>query len=434
MYRTKGGRRELPALHYAAEVGDEAEVYRILMGWSVESSTSKHMRDVGENDKQRGMNPLHYAAKRGDEGIVLLILSYQKARFKFYSRTWQKGKRPPKNVPEATPPAKPEDPFKSLLASKSNGHGMDALHYAAACGHDGVANILLKYGADIKAECIWAGKNSMHYAAALGHVNVLSRLKSYLDSQEGTTDKPNPSRRNGGGKRELVQTTHGQISPSPTLEENSANSVPDTQQDGWSIVRSKKGSGGRRSKLNVEDNLERKATFKEMLETKSRRNGMTPLHFAASKGRDTAAKFLIECGASIEARCASGGMEPIHYAAKHGCFTTTRLLYRHNANINVISGKKGMAPLHYAAQMGHKTVVKFLCENNADSTAGCRRRQRTPLHYAAMHGHEVVVRMLVLYHPPSAPLKDDLDKTAAQYAEEEGSESMKRFLRCCYTG
>ena len=326
-YRTKGGRRELPALHYAAEVGDEAEVYRILMGWSVESSTSKHMRDVGENDKQRGMNPLHYAAKRGDEGIVLLILSYQKARFNFYSRTWQKGKRPPKNVPEATPPAKPENAFKSLLASKSSGHGMDALHYAAACGHDGVANILLKYGADIKTECVWAGKNSMHYAAALGHVKVLSRLKSYLDSQEGVTDKPNPSKRNGGGKRELVQTTHGQISPSPALEENSANSVSDTQQDGWSIVRSKKGGGRRHSKPKVEDNLERKVTFKEVLETKSRRDGMTPLHFAASKGRDTAAKFLIECGASIEARCASSGMEPIHYAAKHGCFTTTRLLY-----------------------------------------------------------------------------------------------------------
>jgi len=425
----------MPALHYAAETGNEEEVYRILKGWSVESVTSKHMRDVAENDKLRGMNPLHYAAKRGNKEIVRLILSYQKARFEFYSRTGQKGKRPPKNVPEATPPTKLEDAVKPLLASKSKDHGMDALHYAAASGHYGVAEILLEVGADIKAECSWAGKNSMHYAAALGHVSILSLLKSHLDSQKSTTDKPNTSQRNEGKRQELAQTTHGITSPSPALEKNAANSMPDAQQNGWKIVQRRRSSRGQRSKPNnLEDKPERKTTLRDMLETKSKKDGMTPLHFAAGKGKNSATKFLIECGASIGARCSWGEMEPIHYAARHGRLTTIRLLYHHNSDINAISGRKGMAPLHYAAQMGHQAVVKFLCENNADSTATCRRLKMTPLHYATRHGHEVVVRMLVLYHQPSTPLKDNRERTAAQYADEKGSESMRHFLSHYYSG
>ncbi|PWW75574.1 hypothetical protein C7212DRAFT_345518 [Tuber magnatum] len=145
-YQDKRGRKGRPALHYAAEVGDETEVERTLKGWRTESSTSRHMRDVGEKDKQHGMNLLHYAATRGSQTIVRLILSYhaERARLKFHSRKGQKGKQPPKNIPGATPPIKLEEAFKSLLASQSKEHGVDALHYVAAGGHDNVAKVLLK--------------------------------------------------------------------------------------------------------------------------------------------------------------------------------------------------------------------------------------------------------------------------------------------------
>jgi len=204
LHQAKRERRKSPALHYAAEVRDEAEVERILKDWSVERLMSKRMRDVGEKDKQNGMNPLHYAAKCGNQTIVRLILSYhaEKALLEFNSRSRREGEQPPKDFPKTGPPIKPEDAVKSLLASKSKkskGHGRDALHYAASGGHVDVARVLLEFGADIKGKCSGAGMNSMHYAAELGHVDILSLLRSHLDSQEDITNKPNSAKRSGEG-------------------------------------------------------------------------------------------------------------------------------------------------------------------------------------------------------------------------------------------
>ena len=427
--QAKRGWREIPALHYAAEVGDETEVERILKVWSVESLMSRRTRGVGEKDKQRGMNPLHYAAKRGNQTIVRLILSYQAERelLEFYSRTGQGRGQPPKNAPQTAPPIEPEDTVKSLLASKSKEHGRDALHYAAAAGHDDVARVLLEFGADIKAKCSRAGMNSMHYAAEFGHVNILSLLKSHLDSPADITDKPDSLKRNRR-KKNSHKLPMGKHSPSPAPRENIADSVSDAQPNEWKTVQSKRDRRRRHLKPNREVNPKQKATLNDMLKIKSKMYGLTPLHFAAGNGRNTAAEFLIGCGANIEAKCTWNGMEAIHYAAKHGHVTTTRLLCGHSADINAVSGRERMAPLHYAAQMGHEAVVKFLCDNNADFTSRCRWSQMTPLHFAAKHGHEVVVRMLVLYHQPSTLLKDKDRRTAIQYAEENGSESIRHFL------
>ncbi|CUS15126.1 unnamed protein product [Tuber aestivum] len=435
-YQAKRGRGGMPALHYAADIGDETEVERILKSWSVESIASKRMRNLCEKDKPHGMTPLHYAAKRGNETITRLILSYhaERARSEFNSRRRQKGKQPPKNVPGATPPIKPEDAVKSFLASKSKEHGMDALHFAAAGGHDNVAKALLGEGADIMAKCSWDGMNSMHYAALFGHVNILSLLKSYLDSQEDTTDKPDSRKRKEDKNKDPHKPPIGKNPPLPPHEEDAANSMPDAQQMDWTIVQSKKARKRRHLKPNREDNPEQKAVLKDMLETKSKKSGMTPLHFAASSGRNAAVRFLIECGASVEAKCNWNKRAPIHYAANYGHSTTAKLLYDHNADINVVCGREGMAPLHHAARMGHEVVVKFLCENGADFSFGCRWWNMTPLHYAAKHGHEVVVRMLVLYHHPSTPFRDGHERTASQYAEYNGNESMRHFLNHYYKG
>ncbi|KAG0138017.1 ankyrin repeat-containing domain protein [Tuber indicum] len=423
-YRTRRRRREIPALHSAAEEGDEAEVARILNGWKAESSPSQRMRDVGEKDKQNGMNPLHYAAKRGNQTIVRLILSYhgERANFQFHSGSGQKGKKPPKNVPEATPLIDFKDAVKSLLASKSNNHGMDALHYAAEGGHDEVAKVLLEVGTDVKAQCNFYGMNSMHIAALSGQVNILFLLKSYLNSQEKISDKSNSREKNEGKPGDARRPPMNEHTPFPAPGENATNGVPETEHGDWKPVQTRRARRRGRPKPSGKDNPEQKVTLNNMLAATSEKSRMTPLHFAAMGGRDTAVEFLIECGARIEARCGWERREPIHYAARHGHATTVKLLYDLGAKISTHSGRDGMAPLHYAAQMGHEAVVKFLCENKVDFAASCRWRRMIPLHYAAKHGHEVVVRMLVLYNQPSTPLRDSRGRVAAQHAEENGSE------------
>ena len=168
----------------------------------------------------------------------------------------------------------------------------------------------------------------------------------------------------------------------------------------------------------------------------------TPLHRAASHGKVTTARLLVELGADVNARC-SIGRTPLHLAAISGEAEAARLFIDSNADLNVaqadgwtalhlaagnghvaicrallaagdrinvsVTEDKGLTPLHLAADKGHTEVVRlFARDGRASTTAQCRLC-RNPLHCAALRGEAEVIRILVneMGADVNAPQSDD---------------------------
>ncbi|XP_042013345.1 protein CfxQ-like isoform X2 [Salvia splendens] len=80
--------------------------------------------------------------------------------------------------------------------------------------------------------------------------------------------------------------------------------------------------------------------------------GETPLHMAAKNGCNEAAKLLLSCGASVEAK-ANNGMTPLHLAVWHSlraedCSTVNTLL-EYKASCSA-EDNEGMTPLNHLSQ------------------------------------------------------------------------------------
>src|ERR1022692_742771 len=115
------------------------------------------------------------------------------------------------------------------------------------------------------------------------------------------------------------------------------------------------------------------------------KSGMTPLHWAASRGHKDVAELLLANKADVNARNTGPtrlniGMTPLHYAAGSGHKAVVELLVANGADVNARSGR--VTPLHLAARDGHKNVAELLLANKADVNARDNTGD-TPLHYAA---------------------------------------------------
>jgi len=86
--------------------------------------------------------------------------------------------------------------------------------------------------------------------------------------------------------------------------------------------------------------------------------GMTPLHLAAAKGREEAAAFLINLGASVLARDPFG-VTPLHCAVGSGSVGTVRVLLAAGAPLDA-KDCDGKTPVDLAAKPGREAVAAFL--------------------------------------------------------------------------
>jgi len=125
-----------------------------------------------------------------------------------------------------------------------------------------------------------------------------------------------------------------------------------------------------------------------------------PLYFAAQRGHDAAAEYLLEQGAPANAVTNFGsalqiaargnhtaivsallgagadpnlpagedGNRPLHDAAERGAIEAARLLLEHGANVNARTVRYGTPAIHLAARKGQTEMVAFLRESGAAST------------------------------------------------------------------
>jgi ankyrin repeat protein len=73
-----------------------------------------------------------------------------------------------------------------------------------------------------------------------------------------------------------------------------------------------------------------------LLEARTLRNGLTPLHTAARYDSPDVASILIDAGADINAQSGSLGRTPLHIAAKKGSVATMRLLLSRGASMTTL--------------------------------------------------------------------------------------------------
>lgn len=131
--------------------------------------------------------------------------------------------------------------------------------------------------------------------------------------------------------------------------------------------------------------------------------GLTPLHYAAMRSNDNAAKTLLSCDAiNVEARDAED-MTPLHLAAIHNNPSIARLLIDYGAQLRC-RDEHMATPLHRAATEGNLEIVKMLLEAFEEREdwssaplmiADVDHDQSTALHLAVESGHLNVVSYLI---------------------------------------
>ena len=91
---------------------------------------------------------------------------------------------------------------------------------------------------------------------------------------------------------------------------------------------------------------------------------MTPICWAAYKGKLEVVKMLLEAGSDPNTADGNGNC-PLHWAVKRGFKSTAKLLLDSGADLNQTDGH-GQTPLYWAARIGHTDVVRMLLNAGAD--------------------------------------------------------------------
>jgi ankyrin repeat protein len=124
-------------------------------------------------------------------------------------------------------------------------------------------------------------------------------------------------------------------------------------------------------------------------------DGMTALHWAASRGDVEMTGLLLYAGAHVEAVTRIGAYAPLHVASRAGQAAVVRRLLEAGADAQARASVSGATPLHLAAGAGSVESVAALLEHGADVNARESEADQTPLIFAAAADRTDVVTLLI---------------------------------------
>ena len=125
-------------------------------------------------------------------------------------------------------------------------------------------------------------------------------------------------------------------------------------------------------------------------------DGMTALHWAASKNDVDLATLLLYAGANVKATTRIGGYTPLLIASRSGHAEMVAALVNAGADANLAT-TNGATPLMFAAQAGSVDAVKALIAHGADVNAAEKVKGETALSFAAANGRADVIRVLTAH-------------------------------------
>ncbi len=123
-------------------------------------------------------------------------------------------------------------------------------------------------------------------------------------------------------------------------------------------------------------------------------DGMTALHWAASRNEAEMARALLYAGAAVHATTRLGGYTPLHLAARAGHAAVAGILLEAGADPNQFT-TTGATAAHFAAEADAGAVTAALLAHGADVDARDAFAERTPLMFAAARGADAAVRTLL---------------------------------------
>ena len=139
-----------------------------------------------------------------------------------------------------------------------------------------------------------------------------------------------------------------------------------------------------------------KATVRQLLQYKTNVNaaqpdGMTALHWAATRDDVPLAKMLLAAGAQASPKTRLGDLTPLFIASKRGNAPMIEALLKAGANANA-TDSTGATPLMLASSAGSAEAVEILLAHQADVNAKESARQQTALMFAAAADRGAVIR------------------------------------------
>ena len=123
-------------------------------------------------------------------------------------------------------------------------------------------------------------------------------------------------------------------------------------------------------------------------------DGMTALHWAASRGDSALATLLLRRNANVAATTRIGAFTPLHIAAQNGSAPVVRALLAAKADIRALN-ENGVTVLHFAAMSGDTSIIAALLRAGAEVNATEPGWGHTPLMVAADRGRVPAVRVLL---------------------------------------
>ncbi|XP_067049297.1 transient receptor potential cation channel subfamily A member 1 homolog [Acropora muricata] len=328
-----------------------------------------------------------------------------------------------------------------LLKTINKGDEADItpLHYAVRYGHVNVVKLLSESGADISKPGEY-GASPLHYAA---------RFRTNTVRQSGIRYSLHDGVVNGEISAVVAPVTTalstesfgGDVNPSYGMQIS-------TEESTESLIMFLVQQG---SDVNVRDNyglspLHYAATkgnltaVRELLQCDGIKidqvdaSGSTPLHCAATDGVAEVVKALLDAGADVRAKD-NEKMAPIHFACTDGQIDTVQVLFQHvenSENGSDISdmledrNREGETALHAAVEGGYLDIVQ-LCLDKGAKVRARRGNLAHPLHIAAINGH-VEIAACLIEHNAKLEARNALHETPLHKAAAFNKTRMVDFL------
>jgi ankyrin repeat protein len=124
-------------------------------------------------------------------------------------------------------------------------------------------------------------------------------------------------------------------------------------------------------------------------------DGMTALHWAASRGNLAATRMLVSAGARLDPVTRNGNYTPLHLAAQNGRAETVKALLAAGANVNATTSSGGASALHFAASSGDAATIDALVDKGASVNVREAAFSQTPLMWAAAANRVSAITALI---------------------------------------
>ncbi|MFP3032786.1 MAG: ankyrin repeat domain-containing protein, partial [Wolbachia sp.] len=155
--------------------------------------------------------------------------------------------------------------------------------------------------------------------------------------------------------------------------------------------------------------------------------GSRPIHIAVENNNKNIVEFLLSKGVDVN-DTDKQGYTPLHYAAWRGRSEVTSLLFDKRANINAADASTaGKKPIHVAAENNSKGVIEFLLSKGV-SVNDTDKDNRTPLHWASWSGNLGVVEYLI-GKGANISAKDKDSRTPLDVAKDKRYDNVAEFLK-----